>query len=56
MDPGKIEAVSNWPRPINVHKVRSFLGFAGYYRAFVEGFSKIAYFFTMLTRKNVKFQ
>ena len=56
VDPGKIEAVSNWPRPTNVHEVRSFLGLAGYYRRFVEGFSKIASSLTMLTRKNVKFQ
>ena len=56
VDPGKIEAVSDWPRPTNVHEVRSFLGLAGYYRRFVEGFSKIASSLTMLTRKNVKFQ
>ena len=55
VDPEKIEAVSDWPRPTNVHKVRSFLGLAGYYRRFVEGFSKIASSLTMLTRKNVKF-
>ena len=56
VDPGKIEAVSNWPRPTNVHEVRSFLGLAGYYRRFVEGFSKIASSLTILTRKNVRFQ
>lgn len=37
-------------------EVRSFLGLAGYYRRFVEGFSKIATSLTRLTRKNAKFQ
>lgn len=41
-DPKKIEAVANWPRPQTVSDVRSFLGFASYYRRFVEGFAKLA--------------
>ncbi|KAH9657944.1 Endonuclease [Citrus sinensis] len=56
VDPQKIEAVVNWERPTNVTEVRSFLGLAGYYRRFVEGFSKIATPLTRLTRKNAKFQ
>ena len=55
VDPSKVEAVSNWARPTTVTEVRSFLGLAGYYRKFVEGFSKIASPLTNLTRKNVKF-
>ena len=41
VDPQKTEAVANW-RPLqNVKEVRSFLGLAGYYRGFVEGFSRL---------------
>ena len=55
LDPKKIEAVVNWKPPKNVLKVRSFLGLAGYYRKFVERFSKIATPLTKLTRKDVKY-
>ncbi|XP_060780518.1 uncharacterized protein LOC132888512 [Neoarius graeffei] len=41
-DPAKIEAVATWKRPSHVSELRSFLGFVGYYRRFVEGFSKLA--------------
>ena len=53
---GKIEAVQNWPRPTSPTEIRSFLGLAGYYRRFVEGFSSIASPLTKLTQKAVKFQ
>ena len=55
VDPQKIEAVVNWKPPKNVSEVRSFLCLAGYYRKFVEGFSKIAAPLTKLTRKDVKY-
>ena len=55
VDPHKIEAVVNWKSPKNVSKVRSFLGLAGYYRKFVEGFSRIAAPLTKLTRKDLKY-
>jgi hypothetical protein len=55
VDPRKIEAVTNWKRPSNVNEIRSFLGFAGYYRRFVEGFSKLSGPLTALTKKNACF-
>jgi hypothetical protein len=42
VDPEKVETVSNWQQPTNVNEIRSFLGLAGYYRRFIEGFSKIS--------------
>ncbi|RXN11109.1 Transposon Ty3-I Gag-Pol poly [Labeo rohita] len=41
-DPSKIQAVSQWRRLETVGELRSFLGFASYYRRFVEGFAKVA--------------
>ncbi|RVW85779.1 Transposon Ty3-G Gag-Pol polyprotein [Vitis vinifera] len=55
VDPTKVEAVTKWERPKNVFEVRSFLGLAGYYRRFVENFSRIACPMTRLTRKGVNF-
>jgi hypothetical protein len=42
MDPANVEAIMEWLAPTNVTEVRSFMGLAGYYRRFFEGFSKIA--------------
>ncbi|GJX31523.1 putative reverse transcriptase domain-containing protein [Tanacetum coccineum] len=51
VDPSKIEAVKNWKAPRTPTEVRSFLGLAGYYRRFIENFSKIAKSLTILTQK-----
>uniref|UniRef100_A0A3B1JQK1 Gypsy retrotransposon integrase-like protein 1 n=2 Tax=Astyanax mexicanus TaxID=7994 RepID=A0A3B1JQK1_ASTMX len=40
-DPEKIEALKTWPSPMNLKELRSFLGFAGYYRRFIQNYSKI---------------
>ena len=55
LDPQKIEATSEWPRPMTVIEIRSFLGLAGYHRRFVQDFSRITVPMTRLTQKNVKF-
>ncbi|KAK8942884.1 hypothetical protein KSP39_PZI008966 [Platanthera zijinensis] len=55
VDPIKVEAIMNWPRPTTVTEIRSFLGLAGYYRKFVKNFSAVALPLTKLTRKNVPF-
>jgi hypothetical protein len=55
VDPMKVEAIMEWPAPTNVPEVCSFMGLAGYYRWFVEGFSKIANPITELQKKNKKF-
>ncbi|GJR29976.1 putative reverse transcriptase domain-containing protein [Tanacetum coccineum] len=51
VDPSKIEAVKNWKASRTPSEVRSFLGLAGYYRRFIENFSKIAKSLTILTQK-----
>ena len=53
--PCKVEVVLSWKRPTTVSEIRSFLGMAGYYRRFIEGFSKISLPLTRLTQKNAKF-
>ena len=56
VDPTKVEAVKEWRQPKNATEIRSFLGLAGYYRKFIEGFSKIALPLTTLTKKGMKFE
>jgi len=51
VDPQKVKAITEWPRPTNVTEIRSFLGLAGYYRRFIKDFSKIASPLTNLLRK-----
>ncbi|XXG82456.1 hypothetical protein AAC387_Pa10g0402 [Persea americana] len=55
VDPKKIEAILNWKQPSTVTEIRSFLGLAGYYGRFVNGFSTLATPMTKLTRKNEPF-
>ena len=53
VDLEKVEAVMSWEKPKSVFEIRSFLGLAGYYKRFIEDFSKIAAPMTRLTRKEV---
>ncbi|GJU57601.1 hypothetical protein Tco_1235367 [Tanacetum coccineum] len=54
LDPTKIESIKDWASPKTPTEIRQFLGLAGYYRRFIEGFSKIAKPMTKLTQKSVK--
>nr|GEZ89739.1 putative reverse transcriptase domain-containing protein [Tanacetum cinerariifolium] len=55
VDPAKIESIKDWASPKTPMKIRQFLGLAGYYPRFIEGFFKIAKSMTKLTQKGVKF-
>ncbi|GKF74443.1 putative reverse transcriptase domain-containing protein, partial [Tanacetum coccineum] len=55
VDPSKIESIRDWTSPKSPTEIRQFLGLAGYYRRFIEGFLKIAKPMTKLTQKKVKF-
>ncbi|GJR25772.1 putative reverse transcriptase domain-containing protein [Tanacetum coccineum] len=55
VDPSKIESIKDWASPKTPMEIRQFLGLAGYYRRFIEGFSKIAKSMTKLTQKGIKF-
>ncbi|GJS40841.1 putative reverse transcriptase domain-containing protein [Tanacetum coccineum] len=56
VDPAKIESIKDWASPKTPMEIRQFLGLAGYYRRFIEGFSKIAKPMTKLTQKKVAFE
>ncbi|GKA61935.1 putative reverse transcriptase domain-containing protein [Tanacetum coccineum] len=53
VDPAKIESIKDWASPKTPTKIRQFLGLAGYYRRFIEGFSKIAKSMRKLTQKGI---
>ncbi|GKB81891.1 putative reverse transcriptase domain-containing protein [Tanacetum coccineum] len=55
VDPAKIKSIKDWASPKSPTEIRQFLGLAGYYRRFIEGFSKISKSMTKLTQKGVKF-
>ncbi|GJT26140.1 putative reverse transcriptase domain-containing protein [Tanacetum coccineum] len=55
VDPAKIESIKDWVSPKSPTKIRQFLGLVGYYKRFIEGFSKIEKSMTKLTQKNMKF-
>nr|GEU51546.1 putative reverse transcriptase domain-containing protein [Tanacetum cinerariifolium] len=55
VDPAKIESIKDWASPKTATHIRQFLGLVGYYRRFIEGFSKFAMPMNKLTQKKVKF-
>nr|GEV59923.1 putative ribonuclease H-like domain-containing protein [Tanacetum cinerariifolium] len=55
VDPAKIESIKDWASPKRSTEIRQFLGLAGYYWRFIEGFSKFAKSMTKLTQKGIKF-
>ena len=56
VDPRKMKAVKNWPRPLTPTDIRNFLVLLGYYRRFMDGFASIASPLTNLTQKSKKFE
>ncbi|MCO5564266.1 hypothetical protein L7F22_017924 [Adiantum nelumboides] len=52
----KIKAIQDWPEPVNLHEVRSFLGLCSYYRRFIRFFAEIAAPLHDLTCKGVVFR
>ncbi|GKF27794.1 putative reverse transcriptase domain-containing protein, partial [Tanacetum coccineum] len=55
VDSAKIESIKDLASPKTPTEIRQFLGLAGYYQRFIEGFSKIAKSMTKLSQKGVKF-
>jgi hypothetical protein len=56
VDPTKVKEIMAWSIPTAVTEIRSFLGLAGYYRRFIEGFSKITKPMTSLLEKGREFK
>ena len=56
MDPRKVKAVKEWPSPKNIHDLMSFLGFANYYRRFIERYSGYVVPLTKLLKKDAKYE
>jgi hypothetical protein len=55
VDPSKVQDVLSWKTPASVSDIPSFLGLAGYYRRFIEGFSKISKPMMELLEKDKQF-
>jgi hypothetical protein len=56
VDPKKVADILDWKTPRDVCGIKSFIGMVGYYRCFIEGFSKIVRPMTALLAKKVKFK
>ena len=56
MDPAKVTTILEWPEPRNVKDIQSFLGFANFYRCFINGYSMMIQPLTQLCRKSMGWQ
>ncbi|XP_052204033.1 uncharacterized protein LOC127809310 [Diospyros lotus] len=56
VDSAKVDVIASLPYPASVREVRSFLGHAGFYRRFIQDFSKIAIPLSHLLQKDVDFK
>ena len=56
MDPDRVKTIVDWPVPESQHDIQVFLGFANFYRKFIEGYSRIVLPLTALLRKSTKFK
>jgi hypothetical protein len=56
VDPAKVKEIMAWSIPTRVMEIQSFLGLAGYYQRFIEGFSKIAKPMISLLEKGREFK
>ena len=54
VDPEKVKAIDEWQALTSVKGVRSFLGFANFYRCFVSGFSDLVRSLVNLTKKKLR--
>ena len=52
MDPKKLDAIRSWKPPTSIKAIRSFIGFANFYRKFILNFSNIVAPLNLLTQKN----
>jgi len=55
MEPDRVTAIREWPAPSNVHDIQVFLGFANFYRRFIQGFSRVVAPITSLLQKGQRF-
>jgi hypothetical protein len=56
MDPGKVAAVRDWPTPTVLKEVHTFMGFANFYRRFIQDFATLVRPLHDLTKKDVPWQ
>ena len=54
-DQEKVKAITEWPEPKNLKEVQAFLGFANFYRRFIQDYSKVVIPLTTLTKKEQPF-